>query len=442
MAEADVVRGRTLLILLATFGAALAFVFWLEPGKVDLPEETPTGPLVAIDAALVRRVELTGAGEPPFAIARDAAGLYRLDDGAGLEADAGRVEGLLTALREARVERRLDAAPPAELGAYGLAPAERTVRLETPAGTTTIEVGRASPTGYRRYARVDGGGVVLVDGAIGAAVDRAAADYLERRLLPMEAMRVRRIEIDGPDRRIVLERTGSEWRIAVPFSDRADLGVAENLARSMTAMTVEAIEPGAASFPGGVRVRVEGEEGGPVREARIAAERRPDRRDVERLPGPVRGRILEAAARDLERDPEAMRDTRVTAFSSPDVASIAWRAGGAEVRVRRDGAGGPWTREDEGGARRPVESTAVEGLLDTTRWLRATGFVPGPPPSTAPMAALELSGSAGDLDTLTFFDGGDGKTALVSTSRRPGVSSRIARAGYDELAAKATGLPR
>ncbi|HEX6852325.1 MAG TPA: DUF4340 domain-containing protein [Candidatus Polarisedimenticolaceae bacterium] len=435
-------RGRTLLILLATFAAAVAFVFWLEPGKLKTEDAAPNGPLLALDPEHVRSVAFASASGPAFTIARDPSGLFRLDDGRGLEADAGRVEGVLSVLRDARVERVLDDGSDHDATVYGLAPAERTVRVRTDSAATTVEVGRASPTGYRRYARVDAGPVVLVDGAVGTALERAESDYVERRLLPMEASRVRRIEIDAPPRRIVLDRAGSEWRIAEPFSDRADLGVAENLARSMTAMTVEELEAGAAAFTGGWRVRIEGETGGPAREARISGERRPDRREVERLPGPVRGRILEAAARDLERDPEAMRDTRVTAFSSPDVRAIAWRAGGATVRVSRDGGAGPWTREDETGAKRPVDAAAVEGLLDTTRWLRAKGFVPGGPPSTTPLATLELSGAAGAIDALDFFDGGDGDTTLVGARARPGVASRISRASYDELAAKATGLGR
>lgn len=434
-------RGRTLLILLATFGAALAFVFWLEPGKVDEPgDAAPAGPLVTLDAARVRRVVLSAAGESPVAIARDPSGTFRLDDGAGLEADVDRVEGLLAALRDARVERALEPTPPAGLTSYRLEPPERAVRLEAEAGAVTIAVGRASPTGYRRYARVDEGPVLLVDGAIGAAVDRTAGDYLERRLLPMEASRVRRIELATPSSRVVLERTGGEWRIAAPFADRADLGVAENLARSMTAIPVDGLTPGAAGFEGGLTVRVEGEAGGPVRRARISGETRPDLRDVERLPGPVRGRIPEAAARDLDRDPEAMRDTRVTAFSSPDVRAIAWRAGERRLAARRDGGGGPWSREDDDGARRPVDAAAVEGLLDTTRWLRAKGFVPGSVPATAPLATLELSGATGSIDALTFFEGGDGATVIVSASARPGVGVRVSRASFDELAAKVAGL--
>ena len=142
------------------------------------------------------------------------------------------------------------------------------------------------------------------------------------------------------------------------------------------------------------------------------------------------------------RDPEAMRDTRVTVFSSPEVLAVRWESGPVGLRMRRGEGRGTWSREDPAADVAPPDPAAVEGLLDAARWLRATGFAGGTRPSPATLASLELSGGNGSIDTLAFLEDDESGTVLVRASARPGVLARIARASYEELASKAGSLAR
>lgn len=419
-----------LLLLAAAVGAA---ALWLVPAREEAPKAEKAA-LLAIEPGAVRRIVVEG-GERTIALARGEDARWQVDGSPPREADPRSVEGLLDALSAARVERAVEG----DASEFGLDPAERTVRLflAGDVGERTVRLGRPSPVGWRRYVRVDDGPSVLVGGEIGTAVERPPEDYVERRLLPVDANRVRRLVVDSPTGRLVVARDGSDWSIEEPFRDRADLAAVESRLRALASVSFDAIFGESRELSGPV-LSIELEEGAErsPRRARVAAKRDELHRLAAREPGPAWGTIEEAKARDLEIDPESLRDRRVAPISNREVREIRWREAGAELLLRRQAEGAAWERVVDGAGTPVADPSTVEGLLDAVRWLAADSFERGAAPAST--ATLAVRGAEGNLATLEFAPSGKG--VAIRSAERPGIAAIVSRDAYEAVRGKAKAL--
>lgn len=426
---------RGLLLLVVLFAAALGILFWL-----DRPAGPPGGQaaakkeesLLSLVREKVRHIELV-RGPTRLALERDGPGRWRMTSPAEGEADAQEVDRLLEAVASARISRVVEENATDE-ARFGLAPPEAELRIESEGGSSTprLRLGRLSPVGFERYASAGDGRVVLVDGSLGTALLRDPDGFRQKRLIPVDAERVRRIALVRGRERIVVEREGSEWRMREPIRDLGDATSCDSLARSLTRLALDRIaEPAklveilsafadpaldaevAAGSEGTFRIQVAaGGEGGD--------------RPARRLGSTVVGWLRGADLRDLmERKAAELRDKRLVLCSLPEILEARLEREGRTLTVRREKEGEPW-RVEEGGTSGPADGGKVEDFLDRLRWLRAMPVEAGVPPASWELSILfaGASGPVGRLDIGPEFEeraaGGAEKKRVARSSWRPG----------------------
>lgn len=440
---------RGLLVLLALLAAAVALVLYLKPPPAKKAAEE--GPLVApFDEAKVTAVDLACGGT--VALERSRGNGWRMTAPEAAEADPRVVHATLTALADARVRKVIE-----DIGAagapYGLDPPDCTAKLTIRGETAprTLALGRTSPVGTERYARDAKGRIVFADGSLYTALAKPAADFRERRLIPVEPETITAIEIDRPSGRLAVERSGTSWRMTAPVADAAADSACTDLARAVATMEVDAVRKGLrpenvkADRRIGVRVTVS--DGSPPREAFVATAGVEGKRLAWRSGGAFAGLVPEARAAELERDANHYRDPHPASFSAPDVRTIEIRRGGGSLRISRPTDAASWTVAENGGKGRAADRSRVDAFVDSVRWASAAGFRAAPPPTPA-TGRIVVSGDKGkgiaDLSWGPLPPGAGGAESVwVTTPSRPGVVFALKASAFGPIPSKpADVLPR
>jgi hypothetical protein len=192
-------------------------------------------------------------------------------------ADPDAVNQLLGALVGLSAERFVDLDPadpagpadPAAAAELGLAPPRGRIVAELAGGRppVEIEVGAPRPEGDGHTFRV-GRQVFVAESALADALGRPPAEWQSPALTDLELYRVDAVTVDGPDGRLELARSGTDWRRGgetISYTPVSDLLFALVEARA------EEIVPRAAAEPGEPQLTVELAAGAAGEEA--AAER-------------------------------------------------------------------------------------------------------------------------------------------------------------------------
>lgn len=436
------------LAILAALVALLAVALWRFKGEGRTPAP-PAGdaPLVAAFKGDAVRSIAVACQDTAFTLARSAAGAWTLASLGNTEADPREAVKLVEALQDARV-RKVIAEKGADAAAFGLEPAvcDVSVVLDGDTAGRHVAIGRTSPVGTERYASAVPGRVVFVDGSLFGAVARPATAFRERRLLPADAERVTRLEIERPDATIRIVRDKDAWRMEAPVADLADPSVAEQLVRAATGLTL--VDTGAKVAPPretspSHRLLLRVEQGGAAsrREALVAAAGIDGKRVAWRAGGSFVGLVDASALTDLERPPAAYRDRQVLSFSEPDATRLVLTRGGQTVTVERAKEGAPWTARDGAGPATPADERRVRSLLDRLRGLRAADVL-----AVAPSAAsgtLGVFSAHGPLATVTWgsMPPENGEESLwATTPARQGIVFRVPASTFGPLPQRASDL--
>lgn len=158
------------------------------------------------------------------------------------EAKVGRLLSMSEALvcvetitREQREHRALS------LGDYGLDISRTSVTYRTPLGVRRLLIGHDARLGLRTYVRIDGeSDVMLAEGELRQALPESLEALRDRVLLPGQAARVTRLEIERPDGGFVqLLRGTSGWTVQQPLREPADAVVVNALLDVLFAAQIE-----------------------------------------------------------------------------------------------------------------------------------------------------------------------------------------------------------
>ncbi|HET8946122.1 MAG TPA: DUF4340 domain-containing protein [Candidatus Polarisedimenticolia bacterium] len=211
-------------LLLAVFGGYAWFKDYRGADERKKAEESKDK-LFRFERADLKAITLTGKNG---AIRLERSGedwVLRQPIEAPAEKDA--VEGVLSSLEMAKVERRLG--PGDDLKTYALAPPQGTVTVETTGGPPqTLALGDQAPLGGTWFALVDdgkgqGGKEVAVVSA--AAGDLASKDLLSLRdksLLAFDPWKVMGLTIERGRETITLQKPAEGWKLAQPVEAPAD----------------------------------------------------------------------------------------------------------------------------------------------------------------------------------------------------------------------------
>jgi hypothetical protein len=139
-------------------------------------------------------------------------------------ADKDAVEGLLSSIEMARIERRLG--PSADLKSYTLDPPAGSVAVETKGGSPqTLVLGDRAPLGGSWYALVDGKAgkeVAVVGAAAGELIEKDLLSLRDKALLAFDPWKVTALTLERGRDSVMLQKPADGWKLAAPFEAPAD----------------------------------------------------------------------------------------------------------------------------------------------------------------------------------------------------------------------------
>lgn len=330
--------------------------------------------LVDFDPDAVREVSVLARGER--VAVRGEPGRWRIVAPEEAPADAQTVEGLLAFVGRLIRVRTLDGtADPAELGLDD--GATRLALVMRDGQRHTLLLGGPNPAATGVYAKLDEAPAIFLAPAE-LARELAKRPYAEqlrdRTILPVDAARVRRLEIERDGVRLAVARTDERrWRVERPFTGPGDDGIIRDLLWKIGAARARATVPAKAPAAYGLdrphaRARIV-DDAGVVRTLVLVLDERNARELYVSVEGSGKVHVTDGQLlSDVAIDPEALRDRQLLAHDGREVQRITIRYP-ARTLVLERGAG-RWTVA--GAVEGEAAPTLVHNLLEVLPNIRYT----------------------------------------------------------------------
>ena len=397
---------RGIFVLAVLLLLALTLLYWT--GRAPPPsggEGTGLGPVLAIPLDEIGAIEIEGGGGAACRIERHGEKGWTIVSPLVAEADPREVESFVKGLEEARLLRVAEEKPK-DAARFGLEAGATAIRVvpRKAGAPRVVRIGRRSPVGTERYTDLGDGRVLLADFG-GSLVERTPESFRERRLFPFDSGAIRRISVERPAGRLVLQRDGRTWSLEEPLEDLADYGAADGLARHVASLSVTRFLPASAGESGppgatSLRVEIDTDGGGGSAAAEIAAPDSEGNRRASRPGGAGLGVLTEADVSELLRAAEEFREHRPILFSSPDLRGLRIEGSGSTLHAYRETEGGAWAVREGSGPSLPAEAARIDELVDRIRWLRASRVLDAGGGRFDPALTIELEGDGEPLGRL------------------------------------------
>ncbi|MFQ5477043.1 MAG: DUF4340 domain-containing protein [Candidatus Binatia bacterium] len=222
-------------LVLALFAAGFgSYLYYIEKPRMEAEEQATR--LLVFDASEVEALRLSYPDGLAIGLERQGTN-WTIIEPLRTKADSTVVDRLVTAIHDAKVERRMDSDEVAELKVYGLEGDGTQARVELRvAGNTlpAIVVGDTTPVGFQAFVRVEGSDQVMVTPLLfHSGVKKSLFDLREKRLFAVDTRNAVGMSLEGSSGNFVLERAGDDWLISSPVSERADADLVRNLLASL-----------------------------------------------------------------------------------------------------------------------------------------------------------------------------------------------------------------
>ena len=415
-------RFRTTLILAALFAGLLAYVFLVEePKRV---EEGKKKTLLSVQSDDVTGVTLTFA-DREIAL-KKVDGSWRLTAPVDAPADSVAVTNIVTAATQAEVTKDLGDAG-GKLAQYGLdAPLVRITLTAKDKTLPTILVGKTTPIGAGAYAKLaDAPNVVLTSGTLRAGMDKQAKDLRDKTILTFGDPDLRKIEVQGDGKDIVLVQQDGTWRLEKPRAMAADAATVRSFLSSLRSLRAVDFPADPAAF--GLdkpRLRITLRLGDEGAEKTLLVGATNDKKEmyVQRAGQPTVYAVSDWSYRDLDKSADDFRDKTILTFVPADVTGLSIIGPDGAAKLHRDDGKG-WRLD---GVDRKVSAATVQQYLDELREVKGFSVAADQPTD---LAALGLNPPA--LTIALTGDGGKPLGTLLIGSRQTadGQSEHTAMAG-------------
>lgn len=211
-------KAVVMVVVLLALGAYVYFV--------ELPheqEEAAKKKLFTFDKEAVTEVQLTYP-DRSLHLKKDETGRWRILQPIDTEADETTVTNLVNAIADAEITRVLDD-PVQDPALYGLnAPAVKLqVTLKDGKTLPQVSIGKDTPVGYSVYLQKEGDTkLLLTPQAFRLGMTKEVKDVRDKTVLALKPDEVKKVEIQGQGKEIVLVKTDSGWSLEKPVSGKAD----------------------------------------------------------------------------------------------------------------------------------------------------------------------------------------------------------------------------
>src|SRR5215813_7000031 len=212
---------RKSLVMVAVLLALGAYVYFVEFAQEKAEAEKKK--LFTFDRETVTELALTYPDRAVH-LKKDAAGKWRITQPIEVEADETTVNNLLNAIVDAEIKRTLDETPQ-DVNLYGLnAPVVKfQVTLGDGKALPQVSLGKDTPVGFSVYAQREGESkILLAPQALRIGTQKEVKDLRDRTVIAFADDEVKKIEVQGPDKDIVLSRADAGWTLEKPLEAKAD----------------------------------------------------------------------------------------------------------------------------------------------------------------------------------------------------------------------------
>ncbi|MGH9869472.1 MAG: DUF4340 domain-containing protein [Candidatus Polarisedimenticolia bacterium] len=408
---------RNTLLALIVLGGLVTFIYVYEykgePGREEA--ERAEKSVLNLERDKVEELELARTGEEPVVVRKES-GAWAMTSPRATRADEDRVDSLVGTLTSLTIEQTMTDVTEQEKAQFGLAPPAVTVTVRS-AGKepATLLVGEKVPMGRGHYAAHTDGKVLVVSGGLDTVLTTDATSLRYRKVIGVDTWKVARFSIEAGSEKLALARDGDRWKMEAPAAFPADSTRVQNLWFDIQGAEAEefaAESPGAADLESfglarpALTLSVEAREGAaPVRIVFGAPDpngpvyaRRSDLESVMKIPRATFDKLKGALS-----DVTGFRDARVAPVDRFKLTSLEISRPGQEVVKLLKDEESKWHWGSSDGPELPSEQ--INGVLDATEALKATGFLDaGPAPQPEPALTLTFTEKSGD-DTLAVSAG-------------------------------------
>lgn len=393
---------KSLAVLTAALLGLGAYIYYVQPkGTPASGEPRPKAfafPKDGIDQLVIK----PAGGEASTVTKVD--GRWQLTSPVTAPADETLMTRIATLTSELEIVRVVDENA-ADLGQYGLAPAQIEVTIKTSgaAGTQHLLLGAKGSIGDTVYAQLSAGPrVILVSSDIADTVNKSTFDLRDKAVLKFDRDKVDGLEIETAGHTIQLKRQDLEWEVLKPVHTPADPGVVSGLLTTLTSLQMASIVasqgPESASYRLDTPVSTVSVVTGSSKETLQVGANVDQSQTYARNPAmPIVFTIPASVADTLKEGPVHYRRKDVFEFQTIEATRLEVVRDG-RTTVYEKGAAGPdggW-HELSPNARK-IEPAKMENSLSTFSYLRAQTFVPPPP---------GLTRGSGVISVLVKYDEG------------------------------------
>ena len=222
-------------VILLALGGTL---YWSEHRKpsADEAKASDTSPVILkLDNTAITRVELKEKSAEPIVLTKSSSGAWEIIQPKPLAADQSTISSSLSTLSSLTSERVVDDKP-SDLGQYGLAPPGLEVDVtEKNNNVKKLLLGDDTPTGSAVYTMLAGDPRIFTIASYQkTAIAKSLNDLRDKRLLPVSADQISRLDLVRKNQTIEFGRTKDEWQILQPQPMRADSSRVSDLVQKLT----------------------------------------------------------------------------------------------------------------------------------------------------------------------------------------------------------------
>jgi len=335
-------RFRNTLLLILVLAGLGAYVFYVERPAVE--KEAKKEKLVDFQTDDITEIVLTYPDRE--VMLSKAGGSWKVTKPVEADADEATVKGLLSMLNTAEVKKGLDGEVK-ELATYGLEKPNTMIAMKAgDKALPVVKIGEAAPIGGSAYAlRGDDKKILLTSSSVRSGVEKTLKDLRNKTVFKFSDDNVRKVEVKGEGKDLVLAKSGDQWKIEAPSAHDADPTAVRSLLSSLRALRATDFPDEKADLAGygldapKLTVTLTLTDGA-QQTLLVGGGNEKKEAYVKTASSPVVYTVGEWVSRDLNKPADDFRDKTIVAFDKDKVKAI-------EV-TRKDGSGFTLTRGGDG----------------------------------------------------------------------------------------------
>ena len=365
-----------LIIAVAVLAALSGTLYWSEHHKTEsaaqASADTPPK-ILSLNEADITKLDLRKAGGEAVALAKDNSGKWQMAAPRPLPVDQTAMTQILSSVSSLTSDRLLEEKA-GDLKPYGLdRPALQVLITEKDNKTQTLLIGDDTPAGNAAYAKLDGDPrVFTLPSYAKNSINKNANDLRDKRLLPLEADKISRIELIAKKQDIEFGRSKDEWQIVKPRQLRADGAKVEELVRTLADARMELgasddAKKAARAFVSGTAVAiVKVTDSSGTQELQL----RKKKDDYYAKSSAIEGinKVGSQLGQELDKSLDDFRNRKLFDFGYSDPDKIELHDGSKAYLLTRSG-------QDWSSNGKKMDEASVTSLIDKLRDLSASKFV-------------------------------------------------------------------